>query len=169
MKLVNLIDESFTEYKKPHMLLGFPYCTFKCDQEHGSPICQNSALASAKKIEYDVEDIVARYLSNDITKAIVCAGLEPLDSFSDVLDLLGNLRILHSCYDDFVIYTGYYPYEIEDKLRVLAGYENVIVKFGRFIPGHKPHRDEVLGIDLASENQYAKKITIEDATSIYSK
>ena len=38
MKLVNLIEESFTEYKKPHMLLGFPYCSFKCDKEHGSPL-----------------------------------------------------------------------------------------------------------------------------------
>lgn len=158
MRLVNLIEESFTEYKKPHMLIGFPTCTFKCDIEHGSPICQNSALAKSEKVDVPAEDIVARYLSNSITKSIVCAGLEPFDSFSDVVDLLDELRSKNGCMDDFVIYTGYYPYEVQDKLRVLAGYDNVIVKFGRYIPEHWPHFDDVLGIKLASDSQFARWI-----------
>lgn len=159
MKLVNLIEESFTEYKKPHMLLGFPYCSFKCDREHGSPICQNSALAKAEKIEIPVEDVIARYLSNDITKSIVCAGLEPFDSFDDVLELVDKMRVQNGCKDDIVIYTGYYPFEIPDQIKILSKYENIIVKFGRFIPEHWPHVDKVLGIQLASENQFADVIS----------
>ena len=35
---------------------------------------------------------------------------------------------------------------------------NIIVKFGRYFKGDKPHYDEVLGIKLASNNQYGKRI-----------
>lgn len=38
-------------------------------------------------------------------------------------------------------------------------WKNIIVKFGRFIPNQHPHYDEVLGINLASDNQYAEKIS----------
>jgi hypothetical protein len=156
MRLVNLIEESFTEYKKPHMLLGFPLCSFKCDHEYGSKICQNSELARAEKIEIPVEDVVARYLSNDITKAIVLAGLEPFDSYIDVIGLLNELRSKNGCYDDVVIYTGYKPEELRDRFKKLASYKNVLVKFGRFIPGDRPHYDGELGINLASDNQFAR-------------
>lgn len=156
MRLVNLIEESFTEYKKPHMLLGFPSCSFKCDREYGNKICQNSELARAEKIEIPVEDVVARYLSNDITKAIVLAGLEPFDSYPDVLSLLEELRSKNGCYDDVVIYTGYKPEELRDRFEKLAYYKNVLVKFGRFVPGDKPHYDDALGIWLASDNQFAR-------------
>lgn len=156
MRLVNLIEESFTEYKKPHMLLGFPSCSFKCDREYGNKICQNSELARAEKIEIPVEDVVARYLSNDITKAIVLAGLEPFDSYADVLSLLEELRSKNGCYDDVVIYTGYKPEEVSDRFEKLASYKNVLVKFGRFVPGDKPHYDDALGINLASDNQFSR-------------
>lgn len=159
MRLVNLIEESFTEYKKPHMLLGFPSCSFKCDREHGSEICQNSELARAEKIEIPVEDVVARYLSNDITKAIVLAGLEPFDSYHDVLSLLDELRSKNGCYDDVVIYTGYDSKEIDPKITHLSMmFDNIIVKFGRYRPGQQKHFDEVLGVELASDNQYAERI-----------
>ena len=57
-----------------------------------------------------------------------------------------------------MIYTGYYLDEIADKIRVLTEYKNIIIKFGRFVPNQKKHYDEVLGVYLASDNQYAKKI-----------
>ena len=64
-----------------------------------------------------------------------------------------------------MIYTGYYPEEIYDKVKQLFIFKNVIVKFGRFIPD-KPHRfDEILGIELASDNQFA--LTIEEVKSYY--
>ena len=61
--------------------------------------------------------------------------------------------------DDIVIYTGYYKEEIVDKINRLKNYDNIVVKFGRFIPGHEKHFDEVLGIELASDNQYAEAIS----------
>ena len=33
----------------------------------------------------------------------------------------------------------------------------IIVKFGRFRPNQEPHYDEVLGVNLISDNQYAKE------------
>jgi len=35
MKIVNLIDEDFCQYKKPSMFIGMPKCSFKCDKECG--------------------------------------------------------------------------------------------------------------------------------------
>ena len=62
------------------------------------------------------------------------------------------------CIDDIVIYTGYNLNEIEDKVNILKNYKNIIIKFGRFIPNNKIHYDEILGVYLASDNQYALKI-----------
>lgn len=160
MKVVNVVDESFAEYKKPHMLVGFPSCTFKCDRENGSQVCQNWELAKARKIDVDPEDIVARYLANDLTEAVVFAGLEPFDSFDDVLALVKAFRAYTT--DPIVIYTGYREHEnptMEYRTMCLREYENIIVKFGRYRPGQKSHYDEVLGVELASDNQYGKKIS----------
>ena len=58
-----------------------------------------------------------------------------------------------------MIYTGYYPNEIADELAALRKFKNIIVKFGRYQPGQKSHYDEVLGVDLASDNQWAERIS----------
>ena len=78
--------------------------------------------------------------------------------FDDVLSLLKYFRE-HDCDADFVIYTGYYRYEIEDRVQELEKYKNVIVKFGRYVPNQEKHYDEVLGVWLASDNQYAERIS----------
>ena len=57
------------------------------------------------------------------------------------------------------IYTGYYKNEIQDQIDVLKLYPNIIVKFGRYIPNQSPHYDKILGVELASNNQYAEKIS----------
>jgi hypothetical protein len=38
-------------------------------------------------------------------------------------------------------------------------FKNIIIKFGRFVPNQEKHYDEVLGIELASPNQYARRIS----------
>lgn len=159
MQFKNIIDEDFTSYKKCSMVLGFPSCTFKCEKEPGGcpGMCQNAVLARAKSIEYSVEDIVARYLRNPISHAIVCAGLEPFDSLDDLLVLVAEFR-KHSL-DDLIIYTGYKKEELADVLPKLQKFQNIIIKFGRFVPGQKKHYDELLGICLASPNQYAERIS----------
>jgi hypothetical protein len=43
----------------------------------------------------------------------------------------------------------------------MVNYGNIIIKFGRFRPGQEPHYDEVLGVKLASNNQYAKRVNNE--------
>jgi len=60
---------------------------------------------------------------------------------------------------EFVIYTGYYPNEITNEIRLLSQYENIIIKFGRFIPDSESVYDELLGITLVSNNQFAMRIS----------
>ena len=159
MEIKNLIDEDFVNYIKPSMFIGMPHCTFKCDKECGCNVCQNSDLAKAPTIEIDDEEIIQRYISNPITEAIVFGGLESFDTFKE---LYGFIKIFREkSNDDIVIYTGYYTDEIKDKieeLKSVAVDTNIVIKFGRFIP-NKPHRfDDILGVELSSDNQYAKKL-----------
>ena len=147
-------EEDFVNYKKPSMFLAFPYCDFKCDRENGSPICQNSSLVREKDIEVDMDQIIQRYLDNPITKAMVFGGLEPFDSYEDMLGLVLRLRAVSD--DEVVIYTGYKEAEISLQIAELKALGNIIIKFGRFIPDQDAHFDPVLGVNLASSNQYAK-------------
>ena len=156
MKIKGITDEDFVNYKKPSMFIAFPHCTFKCEKECGERCCQNSALANAEIIEMPCREIVDRYLANPITSAVVCGGLEPFDDFPDLYNLVWELR--RRSKDDVVIYTGYKPEEISEQLSALAGEGNIIVKFGRFVPNQEPHLDPVLGVRLASNNQYAERI-----------
>ena len=156
MEIKNLVDEDFVNYKCPSMFIGMPTCSFKCDKECGQPICQNSALAAAPSIEIDNKEIIERYLSNPITEAIVFGGLEPFDDFNEIYTFIADFRQYRK--DDIVIYTGYYPDEISSYLDRLSVFENIIIKFGRFIP-NKPHRfDELLGVQLSSDNQWSEKL-----------
>lgn len=157
MEIKQLIDEDFVNYKKPSMFIGFPSCSFKCDQDCGRNICQNSSLAKAKSFVVEPEKLVARYLDNPISKSFVFGGLEPFDTWDNLLEIVKCIR--NKTKDDIVIYTGYKKEEIKDKIESLRVYPNVIVKFGRFIPDQKQHMDNVLGINLASDNQYAELIS----------
>ena len=157
MILKNIIDEDFTNYKKISMVLGFPYCTFKCDKECGRPVCQNSILATAESVEISIDKIIDRYLKNGISDAIVCGGLEPMDSFDDLVALIKAFRRVSD--DDVVIYTGYTEQELSVQINILSNFKNIYIKFGRFIPDQEKHYDNTLGIYLASDNQYGKKIS----------
>lgn len=159
IKIKGIRMEDFTNYKKPSMYIAFPSCTFKCERECGQKICQNSSLVQAPTLETGVKSIVNRYVNNPITSAIVIGGLEPFDSEEDLLTLISYLRI--ATQDDIVIYTGYTKEEIKDRetYKYLLNVKNIIIKFGRFIPNQKPHYDNVLGISLASDNQYAERIS----------
>lgn len=157
MRIKGLIDEDFVNYKIPSMFIAFPHCTFKCEKDCGVCCCQNSDLATSPSLDIEVSYIVKRYLDNPISKAIVCGGLEPFDSFSDLLELVNVLRS-NGCNDPIVIYTGYNKDEIVDKIPVLSIYKNIVIKYGRFIPNQERHYDEALGVYLASDNQYAEVI-----------
>lgn len=156
MELKGLIDEDFVNYKKPSMFLLFSRCSFKCDKECGREVCQNSRLANEENINIGVKTIVDRYNNNPLISAIVCGGLEPFDSWDDLFSFIDDFRLESD--DDIVIYTGYTEEEIQDKIDILKDYDNIIVKFGRYVPNQSPHYDEVLGVKLASDNQYARRI-----------
>ena len=154
MLIKGLISEDFVNYKKPAMTIMFPHCNgFKCGAEY----CQNSPLSKAEDIEMDIPNIVIRYLNNPITESVVMQGLEPFDSWDDLIEFVKQLR--ESTDDDIVIYTGYYKEEIADKIALLSKYKNIIIKYGRYIPDQKKHYDEVLEVYLASSNQYAERIS----------
>ena len=149
--------EDFSNYKMPSMFVAFPYCTWKCDKECGLQVCQNSALANSPNMDVDVDVVVKKYLDNPITRAVVCGGLEPFDSWLDLLQFVTKLR--EQTKDDIVVYTGYNMAEIADKIDVLKEYDNIIVKFGRYKPHQENRYDDVLGVYLASGNQYAEVIS----------
>ena len=153
------MDEDFVNYKKSSMFIGFPSCTWKCEKECGEHCCQNSALAQAPCIDVSVNTLIERYVKNPITKAVTCGGLEPMDSWDDLQCFIINFRYYSG--DDIVIYTGYTEEEIQDKLEWLQWYGPIIVKFGRYVPNQQPHYDPILGVKLASSNQYAKVVSKE--------
>ena len=149
--------ENFGNYYKPSMFIAFPNCSFKCDKECGMQVCQNSALAAAPRIEVSMIDLITLYKNNSISEAIVFGGLEPFDSWNDMFSFIQVIR--HETLDDIVIYTGYREEEIEDKLSILRQIPNIIIKFGRFIPNREKRYDKILGLQLASDNQYARRIS----------
>lgn len=157
MFVKRIVFEDFVNYKKTSMFIGFPKCTFKCEKDCGKRVCQNSPLANSPSIWVDDKSIIRRYIDNPMTKAIVCGGLEPLDTKDELLTFIKKVR--NVCDDDIVIYTGYREDEITDFIGAVSEFKNIIIKFGRFVPDEESHYDEVLGVNLASNNQYAKKVS----------
>lgn len=80
-----------------------------------------------------------------------------MDSFIELENFIQKFRKYSK--DDIIIYTGYYPEEIQDKIDKLKQYENIIVKFGRYIPNKETIYSSLLGVELASNNQFAKRIS----------
>ena len=157
--LKDVISEDFINYKYPSMFLATANCNWKCCIENNLPIttCQNQPLVVRTTHQFYIEDIIDSYLSNEITKAVVFGGLEPFMQPTEVIDFIERFR--EKCDDDIVIYTGYYKEEIRVIINELKRYKNIVVKFGRYVPNHKPHYDEILGVNLVSGNQYAERIS----------
>ena len=161
MRVSTIIDEDFTNYKVPAMFIGTISCGGKCCAEADIPlsVCQNDGWRSCAPITLPDKQICERYLSNPLTSAVVFGGLEPFEQTEDIYYLIRMLRDEFCCDDDIIVYTGYNRDEIEEQLRGFSKYKNIIIKFGRFVPNQNPHYDEVLGVELASNNQYAEKIS----------
>lgn len=151
MKIKFLNELDFVNYRLPSMFIGWPRCKGKCEG------CQNAPLNSEPDIEIAPGEIIRRYLENPMSEAICCAGLEPFDTWDDLKSFVCLVR---ECTNDpIVIYTGYNEDEIQPQIDYLRGFPNIIVKFGRFIPNQPHHFDPVLGVELASPNQYAKQLS----------
>lgn len=158
MLVKNIVDEDFANYKECAMFIGFPHCTFKCEKDCGcTGMCQNASLVKSPSVDVSIEAIISRYISNPLSRALVCGGLEPFDSPVDLEQLIVAFR--KACDDPIIIYTGYYKEELESAIEQLQRWSNIIIKFGRFIPNQSRHFDPVLGVTLASDNQYAERIS----------
>lgn len=158
--LKGVVMEDFVNYAKPSLFLITCKCDWKCCHEANIPItvCQNEPVVRQVTKEFLISSIYKAYIDNEITKAVVIGGLEPILQFEEVLSLLDYFR-KQNCNDDFVIYTGYYKEEIEKEIEQLKKYPNVILKYGRYKPNSVSRFDDVLQITLASDNQYAERIS----------
>lgn len=160
MRLKNIVDEDFVQYKEPCMFLTTCFCDWKCCTEIGADICmcQNSPAYDSPIVNKRNEALVRRYMKNDITKSIVFGGFEPLLQFDELVELIRCFR--EKTDDPIIVFTGYREgAETNDKIEILKQFKNVIVKFGRYRPNQKPHHDDILGVDLANDEQYAKRIS----------
>lgn len=134
------------------MFLAFPQCdTWKCEK------CHNADLRHMLDVHISPIDLTFQYLKNPLSEAIVFGGLEPLDTFHDVLELVKAFR--KGTRDPIVIYTGYNRDEVVDKVKELSEYPNILMKFGRYIPNNTPYGNDMLGVVLASSNQTAEWIS----------
>lgn len=160
MRVKDILPEDFINYKLPSMFISTCFCDYKCCTELGLDIgvCQNAPLAQSDSIEIPDQTIYEHFVNNPITKAVVIGGMEPIIQINEVIDLIKFFRNKgENC--PFIIYTGYYPNEIPKQLDRLKQYKNIIIKFGRYIPNSKPKYDEIIGVSLASSNQYAEIIS----------
>ena len=160
MRLRGIVFEDFINYKKPSLFLITMSCDWKCCKEAGIPIsvCQNSELMKSDAKEYSDESIYKAYSTNDISQAIVIGGLEPMLQLEELINLIKTFRG-NGCDDPIIIYTGFNKTEILYQVEQLKMFKNIIIKFGRYIENSNPIYDEVLGVTLASDNQYAEKIS----------
>lgn len=168
MRIKGIVDEDFINYKVPSMFINTCKCSFKCDIESGFQCCQNATLSNMPTYNIKDEIIIKRFLNNSISKAIVIGGLEPIDTLIDLISFIEELNCY--CVDcDLVIYTGYYEDEIYTVVQYIVEqckrYRNLIIKYGRYIPNKDSIYDSILGVYLASNNQYAKCYPKETPTT----
>ena len=104
MKLKQIIDESFGDYKTCSMLLIADKCTWKCEG------CQNRHLSQIPSQNFPDEEILERFCSNPLSEAIVIGGLEPFEQLDEIVIFIGaatkaGLDV------PIVVYTGF---ELDD-------------------------------------------------------
>lgn len=146
--------EVFQDYKKSALLFSTCYCDWKCCHEAGVDIdiCQNQKVSQQREVTLPFESILKK-VNQSFTDAVIFGGLEPILQADEVVQCIEYLR-KHGVKKDIVVYTGYYLEEIDPETLAYLALNDCILKCGRFIPDRKPKFDAVLGITLASDNQY---------------
>ena len=172
MSFVNLIDvktDDITDYLKTSLLLVTPKCSGKCGEK-----CQNYFLIkNATTKQYAVSSIVNLYNNLTTHNAVVFAGLEPFDTFNDT-QILVDAFLQNDKPIDIVIYTGYYQQSITDKVNVLlqkliktkSTNKTIIIKFGPYIAENRSYYSNILGIKLATDNQYVKRFYLNSENKL---
>lgn len=170
ISLIDVKTDDTTDYKETSLLLVFPKCSGKCNG------CQNWQLFNIKNIRtYKIKSIIELYNSLNTHKSIVCAGLEPFDSFDELLLLISKIVRLEKSVD-FIIYTGYNKEEIDSKIKLLLEtfilnvknrQSKIIIKYGRYDKTkNKKWYSKVLGVGLATSNQYVIMYSVKNKDDI---
>lgn len=159
MRVKGVTVEDFSNYKLPALFIATAFCDWKCCRENGleEGTCQNRSLASARTLDISAETVYELFAGNDITEAVVIGGLEPMLQIREITDLIRYFRG-HGELCQFVIYTGYDRDEVAGYLHDLKSLGNIIIKFGRYLPDRPERYDDVLGVTLSSDNQYAVEL-----------
>ena len=153
MKLKSIVDISSQFYKEPSMLINAPGWSFPLRD------CPDVFLLNHETKEYKDEIILKRFSENPQTKAIVIAGLEPMEN---VIDLRSFIFSARKFFDPgnrpkIIILTTYYMEELPQKkwggLRSeIIQYGNCIIRCGRY----EKTKKKVLGIPLSyNQNLYS--------------
>ena len=160
MKLKQIVDTDYVNYKLPSMYLATCVCDWKCCKEAGVPVtvCQNNPTTQMPNVEVPADEILRRFYTNPLSKAFVFAGLEPFKQWQELYETIQYIRGA-GCGADIVIYSGYTEEELAEYITTVQPYHNIIIKFGRYKPNDTARYDDVLGITLVSSNQYAKRIS----------
>lgn len=159
MLIKGYVEEDFNQYKLPTMTIATARCSMKCDELNGCQVCQNLPLVKTADKQIDNQELIKKYLSNPITKAVCLSGLDPIDTFAEITTFIRDFRKVSL--DEIIIYTGYTMDELETMgcIEKLKQFSNIIVKVGRYVMNCEPHEDPLLGVMLASPNQYAVRIS----------
>lgn len=159
MRIKFIKRDDFVNYKKCAMFVGAIWCDWKCCKENHVPysICQNYPWINNPIIDLKNDHIIEMFLKDNLEEAIVFGGLEPFLQFQELVSFISDFREVSN--DDIVIYTGYYPSELEKEIEILKQFKNIIIKFGRYIPNRQSRYDDILGVTLISDNQFAEKIS----------
>ena len=169
MRLKTVVDEDFVNFRMPSMLIGTASCGGKCCIEAGIPlsVCQNDVWRESATVEVADEDLYDRFLLNPLTNAIVFGGLEPLEQQDELLAFIRGLRHGRQCVSPVVIYTGYNRDEVQNFVEAVSKETNIIMKFGRYIPNRPSVCNPVLGVTLASDNQYGTIVSTNNTEVLY--
>lgn len=174
--LIDVKTDDITDYRKTALYLIFPYCSGKCGD-----VCQNKHLRGYKKLKTTAKSLAEFYNSLHTHEAVVMAGLEPFDSFNDVLSIVKEFCKLKKSVD-FVIYTGYTESEYKEMfektlLEHFNKYNNsddefsrvIIIKYGRYDENCKKEwNSKILGVNLATTNQGVVKYIPSDVSDDFS-
>lgn len=163
IRLIDVKTDDITDFKETSILLVFPFCSGKCGKS-----CHNYKLIGQNNYkEYNINSIVNLYNRCSMHNAVVCAGLEPFDSFDELKLLVKQLFLNRKKSVSLVIYTGYELSEIKNKveqlINLVQGYpetsksinNKLFIKFGRYEKDKKEYwYSTFLGVELATSNQY---------------
>lgn len=149
--MIKLLDvrETITDYRKSTLYLCGYICTLGCKD------CFHNELKKNHPTTLSIEKLFTDYISTTSCDAILFSGLNWLEQIEELFVLIHYIRSNH-INKDIVIYTGYDKHEISDKIAMLSKFDNIIIKYGRFDATLPPRYDDVLGITLASSNQWAE-------------